>query len=214
MKNLSRIGSGVFIVLAFAASFFAYSHVPDLVATHWNAAGEVNGHMSKTVGLFFVPVLMVALMGIILGLLQIDPLKKNIQEMKGKVDALILCLMTFIAYVHSLTLAWNMGFHFDFGRWMIPPFAILFFVVGTLIKDAKPNWLMGIRTPWTLSDDVVWKETHLFGAKLFQGAGIIMLLGVVIPSIAIYLIVVTVFVAAFGSVIFSYTAYAKRHPQK
>ena len=211
MKNISRLASLALIVLSFAASLWAFPHLPDVVTTHWNAAGQANGSMNKTFGLFFAPTMMIAIMGLILGLLRIDPMKKNVQEMKGKIDLLILCLMGFFAYIHGLTLAWNLGVRFDFGQWMIPPFAGLYIAIGTFIKNTKPNGLFGIRTPWTLSDEVVWKETHAFGAKLFQGGGIFMLLGIVFPSLAIYIVFISAIVAALGSVIYSYLAYAKRH---
>lgn len=211
MKNLYRFASWIVIVAAALASAWAYSRVPDVVATHWNAAGVANGYTTKGVGLFFAPGLMLAIQGFILLLLRMDPMQKNIKDMREKIDLLILALMGFFAYVHGMTLAWNLGARFDFGQWIVPAIGALFLVIGTLIQNAKPNWMFGIRTPWTLSDETVWQETHRVGSRIFQAAGVISLIGIIVPTAAIYLVVASALIAAFGSVAYSYVAYARRH---
>jgi uncharacterized membrane protein len=56
----------------------------------------------------------------------------------------------------------------------------------------RPNWFMGIRTPWTLSDDTVWRKTHRVGGYLFTAAGVIMVLAALLKLPGLVFIVIGV----------------------
>lgn len=47
----------------------------------------------------------------------------------------------------------------------------LFLVIGNVMGKLRPNYTVGIRTPWTLANDRVWDQTHRFGGKTFVFAG-------------------------------------------
>ena len=53
---------------------------------------------------------------------------------------------------------------------------ILFVVIGNFMPKFKSNFYMGIKNPWTLSSDQVWRKTHRLGGKLYAGCGILTLL--------------------------------------
>jgi immunity protein, SdpI family len=57
----------------------------------------------------------------------------------------------------------------------------LFFVVlGNFMGKIRPNWFVGVRTPWTLSSKLSWTKTHRLAGWLFIGMGILIAaLGVV-----------------------------------
>ena len=81
----------------------------------------------------------------------------------------------------------------------------LFVVLGNVLPRARPNWLFGIRTPWTLTNDRVWERTHRLGGMLFVIAGIILLVsGFAAPSIMLPMIVGTVVLASIIPVAYSY----------
>jgi len=50
---------------------------------------------------------------------------------------------------------------------------LLFIIIGNYLPKTRSNWLIGIRTPWTLSSDITWEKTHRIGGRLFLGAGIL-----------------------------------------
>jgi uncharacterized membrane protein len=79
---------------------------------------------------------------------------------------------------------WNKGTHISPN--VIFPIALgfLFFYIGILCEHAKRNWFIGIRTPWTLSNEKVWDKTHRLGGKLFKIAGLISLLGALLGKFA------------------------------
>jgi uncharacterized membrane protein len=51
----------------------------------------------------------------------------------------------------------------------------LFFIcLGFLMKNVQPNYFFGVRTPWTLASDDVWKKTHLLSSKIWVWGNLIL----------------------------------------
>jgi len=201
----------VFIILIILASFgvgiYYYPLLPDRMASHWNEKGQVDGYMGKFWGLFLMPVISLILYLMFLFLPKIDPLKENIKKFRKYFDGFILALLLFLFYLYLLTIVWNLGWRFNLMRFLAPAFAILFYTCGVLVKNAKQNWFIGIRTPWTLMNEAVWDKTHELGGKLFKLAGVIALLGVIFPDLAVLLILAPVITFSFVLVFFSYFKY-------
>jgi uncharacterized membrane protein len=84
---------------------------------------------------------------------------------------------------------------------------VLFYYSGVVISHAKMNWFVGIRTPWTLSSEKVWNQTHALGGKLFKITGIIALLGIIFINYALFFILVPLIVVGIYTVVYSYFAY-------
>ena len=59
---------------------------------------------------------------------------------------------------------------------------LLFAFLGNYFKTIKPNYFIGIKTPWTLENEEVWKKTHLIGGKLWFIGGLLMALTFVLPN--------------------------------
>ena len=58
---------------------------------------------------------------------------------------------------------------------------ILFIALGNVLPRVEPNWFVGIRTPWTLSSDSVWRKTHRTGGWTFFLGGCALLIEGVTP---------------------------------
>jgi uncharacterized membrane protein len=114
-------------------------------------------------------------------------------------------------YVQGLTLAWNLGFtHFKMSTSLMPALGLLFILVGYMIRKAKRNFFIGIRTPWTLSSDKVWDETHRVGSWLFIGSGVIASIGSFFGRMtAFWLVFVPLIGSAIFLVIYSYMLYQR-----
>jgi len=83
------------------------------------------------------------------------------------------------------------------------------YIISLLLAQARRNWFVGIRTPWTLSSEEVWNKTHKLGALLFKLVAIIILIGVIFPRYSIYFVLIPVLSVAVFLVIYSYTLYTK-----
>ena len=79
----------------------------------------------------------------------------------------------------------------------------------------KPNWFMGIRTPWTLSSEEVWNKTHRFGGKIFIAGGFIMMvMGALPDKLRMPIFLGTILVMTFGTFVYSYILYSQEKKQK
>jgi len=185
---------------------------PEQMAIHWNEQGVADGYGSRFMGIWFLPLMTIGLTLLLLGIPRIDPLKKNIDQFKKEYYTFILLFVFFFIYLHGISLLFNLGVQFNLLTVMIPAFAGFFYYIGVMMEKAKRNYFIGVRTPWTLADDEVWNETHRVGAKGFKIGGVITLLGVVFPSLAIWLMMVPLLVVSVFIVVYSYVVFRRLHP--
>ena len=197
--RLTNIIIAVLIVVTIIASAIIYPQLPENVASHWNEQGEVDGYMTRFWGVALMPIALVGMVLLLLLIPLIDPLRANIAKFRDYYNVLILMLVVFMIYIHTLTLLWNLGYsQFSMNVALLPAMGFLFIIIGFLIRKAKRNFFIGIRTPWTLSNDKVWDETHRLGGIVFILSGILAVIGVFFSDYALWF----VFVPLLGSVIF------------
>jgi len=199
------------IVISFILAGYAYYNIDsDNVASHWNASGSVDGHMSKFFGLFLLPLTLLGLFLLYWVIPKIDPLKKNIAKFRKYYDGLIFLICLLLFYMFGLLIVYNLGYTFNMTNLVLPGLGLFFFVMGHFMKKIKRNWFMGIRTPWTISSDEVWEKTHVLGGKIFKIIGVMILLGLFIPGEVFFPIFLT---SVLGMVVFlfvySYWLYRK-----
>ena len=84
--------------------------------------------------------------------------------------------------------------------------ALFFIFTGNFIKTIKPNYFLGVRTPWTLNNETVWKKTHEMTSILWIILGLFLLITLLtINNEVIYSIFLSVIVlAAIIPIIYSY----------
>ncbi len=208
MKLKTQILNILLIIIAFIESISVYHKLPNQIASHWNLQGQVDGYSGKFSGAFFVPILMLGLYILFIIMPKIDP-KKNISKFMDIYNLFITIFLIYMIYIHTLTLVFSLGHTFDFTRAIMPGFALLFYFIGWMLPKTKQNWFMGIRTPWTLSNDQVWTKTHILGGKLFKICAILALLGMISSKYSFYLIIIPAIFCSIYTVIYSYLEYKK-----
>lgn len=210
----SEIVTILIILFSFAIGICLYPKMPIDMASHWNAQGQVDGYVSKFWGLFLLPIISLGLFFLFILIPKIDPLKANIEKFRKYFDGFVILIILFLFYLYLLTIFWNFGVQFSMNQVLPPAFSILFFYCGILIEKVKRNWFIGIRTPWTLSNDKVWERTHKIGGKLFKVVGIIAFLGIIFPNYAFFLILFPVIAVSIYTVIYSYLEYRKERVEE
>ncbi|WP_423745344.1 SdpI family protein (plasmid) [Haladaptatus sp. SPP-AMP-3] len=197
------------VVVSFGLSAYFYPRMPGQMATHWNASGAADGTMPKLWGLLFLPTLTAGLLVLFAALPRIDPLRENVAAFREYYDLFVVLFVAFMLYVHLLTILWNLGYRFNFTTVLAPAMGVLFYFVGALMNRVERNWFVGIKTPWTLSNDDVWQKTHTRAGPLFKLAGVIAVLAVFVPQYAIYLMVGPVLLASAYLTLYSYVEYRR-----
>jgi len=211
MSTRTTIFVTIFLI-AFAATFSVsvFDRLPDQMASHWNTTNQVDGYLSRFWGAFLMPIMSIGILALFLVIPGIDPLKANIAQFREYFNTFITLIVAFMVYMHILTILWNLGYdQFNMGTAMLPALGLLFVFAGIMMRKAKRNFFIGIRTPWTLSSDRVWDETHRLGSTLFIVSGILAFLGAFFEAYAIWLILVPILGSTIFLLVYSYVLYQR-----
>lgn len=197
------------IAIALIAGVALWNQLPDQMASHWNVNDEVDGYISKFWGVFLMPLVTLGMMALFLVIPNIDPLKANIAQFREAFNIFIVLIVVFMLYIHKLTLAWSLGYqNFKMSTAMLPFMGVLFIAIGYLLRKAKRNFFIGIRTPWTLSSDSVWDKTHQLGSLLFMLSGAFAIIGGFFGGMtAFWLMFVPLIGSTLFLVVYSYVLY-------
>ncbi|MFC6614250.1 SdpI family protein [Halopenitus salinus] len=208
MKSHHRfLIAAIFVGVSAALSVLAAPELPTRMATHWNAAGQPDGTMSKPAALVLIPAMTAGLLIVFALIPRVDPLRANIASFRSVYDWFVVVFTAFMTVIHGGIIAFNLGYEFDFTLLVLAAVAGLFYYVGVLLTHAKRNWFVGIRTPWTLSSDEVWNRTHRLGGRLFKLTALVALVGLLFGEYAIYFLVVPALLTAGITIVYSYYLY-------
>lgn len=208
MKRFGLI-SAIIAVATLGTALYFFPRMPAMIASHWNAYGAVDGYIPRFWGMAFIPVLSFILLALSRALPALEPFKKNLAEFRVHFDRFIVLLLLFFYYVLILMIMWNLGAKFYLHRALIPALAVVIYYSGVVMGKSKRNWFIGIRTPWTLGNDIVWEKTHKLGGILFRLAAAVMLSCMLAKKLSVWLVVMPIVLAAFISMVYSYLEYTR-----
>ncbi len=210
---IKKLLPGIGLVLAAGAFGFAVrDQLPARVASHWGVNGEVNGWSSRTFLLLFMPGLALFTAVLLAVAPTLDPKRRNFPMHAGAYWIITNALLAFLAATHVMVIGYNLGWKINISMVIGVGLGLLFVVLGNLLTRVRPNWIIGIRTPWTLSSDRAWRETHRVGGYTFVLAGLATLVSALLwPQRVPVVMAVSAGFTAIFSVAYSYFAW-KRDP--
>lgn len=196
------------VLLAVGFGIWAYPQLPAEVATHFDINGVPNGWSSRAVAALVIPALVVVLLLVFAVLPSIDPRRANYAKFGRTYWIVANSVAILLAGIHIVVLGKALGWSIDMTRVVGFGMGGLLVLLGNLMTRLRPNWFMGIRTPWTLSSDTVWRKTHRFGGVAFVLAGLGVLVATAVRSnLAFYCALGFTGAAALGSVVYSYVIW-------
>ena len=197
-------------LLPFAYLYLRWNEIPERVPLHWNIHGEADRWGPKG-ELWMIPLLTCGLIYLILLVVPaIDPKGKiklmgvKYQQLRyilvGVMSALALAIIYFVA---------EGGTHITMAILLL--IGLLITLLGNYFKTLRPNYFIGIRTPWTLEDPDIWDRTHRLGGVLWFGGGILLMLIAILlrGPIQFYLFMGLTLLLALVPVGYSYGRYRK-----
>jgi uncharacterized membrane protein len=200
------------VVTAVAAgvSLWAYPRLPETVATHWDLQGVPDGYSSRYWGVGLMPLVILAMTGLFNVLPKMDPRRENYAKFLDSYWLIANAILVFLGLTHFLILANGLGYTVQVDRLLPLGVGLLFAFLGNYLTRIEPNWFIGIRTPWTLSSDTVWRKTHRTGGWLFVIGGIVMAAGAFAPRGAFLpLFITTLVVVVLIPVVQSYVLWKR-----
>jgi len=166
--------AGVLLAATAIVGVWAYRILPAgaAIPVHFSAHGDADGFMAKGPGLALLP----AIGGLVVLLLALAPrLAPNRAGLDQSADVygVVLIGVAAMFLVSEGAVAMRaMDPDFDVIRWLFLAIGVLFVLLGNLLGKLRHNFLLGIRTPWTLKDKRVWDRTHRFTGRLMVIAGV------------------------------------------
>ena len=187
---------------------------------HWNARGVADrfGDRGDALAGLGLCVGVAALVSLLLAVMpSIDPRQRHIDSSRPAYLAVWIGVMALLAVVQGV-ITWMMVDTVANGpetisvqplRWIMLGICALFILIGNFLPKTRSSWALGIRTPWTLSNETVWQRTHRLAGPLFMLAGLVGGAGALLAQgywITIATLVPVLGVSLFA-VAYSYIAY-------
>ncbi len=176
MLRLPKLLPLTLVIMMFAASVLVHGMVPadTPIPIHFDAAGQANGFATGRLALYILPLITVAVFGLVRLLPMIDPRGDNIRRSGKALDTVTIATVVLLAAMHAMTLYAVTGHEMALSR--IMPFAtgVLLIVLGNVMGKIRHNYTFGLKTPWTLADPHIWDKTHRLGGwSMVIGGGLL-----------------------------------------
>ena len=197
------------IIMMFAASIYFYPQLPDKIPIHWNFKGEIDGYSGKLSGAFLMPVMNIIMYGLFIFMPAIDPKKENYKLFESTYIYFRYLFHIFFLGIHGLIIAAALGYNVDTGRLVTLAVSLLLMLMGNVMGRLKHNYFVGIKTPWTLADEEVWRKTHRLGAILWTAGGLMGVIMSLLRQSMGWVFIAVIAVMTFIPIVYSYLIFSK-----
>ena len=198
------------IAIQIIVGIFGFIVLPDTVPIRWGLNGQPNGYGPKWIITFLFPLLSIGTYVLIRLLLAAGPRLGGRQATAANLQiakVIIAGIILFMLVIQLATIAQSLGAGLDITAVITLAISVLFIFIGNYMGKLRRNFWMGIRTPWTLTNSVVWERTHRLGGWLFVAVGLIGIVCSFIPSLRLWGIVVPILAVCVFLYIYSYVIY-------
>jgi len=209
--SLLNILSIILLILPFPLIAYYWNVLPEEVPIHWNAKGEPDGWGSKWWGISLMPLINIV-MYFFLGALPMLAAKKNIPQFWNTIEVIRLLMVGFFFCIFGLTLLFCLGSSVNISLGVICLVLVLFMVLGNYMGKFRPNYFVGVRTPWTLENEEVWAKTHRLTGRLWV-IGSFLMIGITLllhdSPYFVGLFISFVLFISFFPIIYSFVLYKR-----
>lgn len=192
------------ILVPFVFALVRWNDFPQQVPIHWNADGEVDNYAGKW-AVFLSPLINIGIYLMMLMMPRIDPRKKNYEMFSGAYYWFRILITLVLAVAGMLTILVPLGVKLNVGIIITTLVTVVFLLMGNQFGRIRPNYFVGIRTPWTLNNDEVWTRTHRFTGRIWVIASLLMLPGIFLLPMKIMAVFFTAYIVVLVAVPFVYS---------
>ena len=200
-KKQPILTSFVIVLPALLGAFF-WNALPEQVPTHFGIDGQADGYSSKVFTFVAFPILFVLFQIIALASLERESVKVTVPAKMRKLYAWIVPALSFIVQgsIYANALDWVKS-----SPTLVTAFlGSIFIILGNYLPKTHRNHTIGIRSPWTLSDDKNWHKTHRMAGKLWVLGGSLILLENFVQVAMPYVMGVVIAIMIIAPMIYSF----------
>lgn len=176
------------------------------VAVHFGTEGA-DGFMPRDLGLAVLPVMALVMMIVLLWIVPaVMPKSASLERSGAAYGATMLATFALLTGVQAMLVLTAKGVAVDHIRVTTIGVGLLLVIIGNYLPKTRRNYVMGLRTPWALSDERVWDKTHRFAGPLFMLGGLAAVAGAFFgsPQTHVGVLMVCALVPALISFVYSY----------
>ncbi|WP_246293877.1 SdpI family protein [Paenibacillus planticolens] len=209
MKVIREIFLILISVSPAVGALLLYNQLPETMATHFSVNNEVNGTMSR--GMLIVMLILLGLIPVILRVLRfVDPKRANYEQFSKAFEASRAGIAILLTVIGWMIIAYNLGYHVDMTKVILFVVGLFFAIMGNYMTQVKHNYMFGVRTPWTLANEEIWRKTHRLAGPLMMIGGIIAVISSFLSgSAAVIVFLIVILTASIIPVIYSYLLYTR-----
>jgi len=160
------------IAAALAATWAAWPHLPELIPTHWNLSGHAD-HVGPRWWIILIgPGFMAAITLLTWLLPSLAPKSFKVETFQQTYQQIMLIAFCLMAYLFAAQLWAALGHPADAAGAILGGACLFVVLIGNLMGKVRRNFFIGIRTPWTLSNEHVWYATHRFAGRTMVAGGL------------------------------------------
>ncbi len=210
----------IIIIVQIALALYLSSFIADdaRIPSHWNIRGEIDGYTGKWTAILLFPGINI-LMFIIMLILPIISVRyrETPERFSHMIPKITNIVIFFFAIIHIYTLLLGAKLITNTGTFLYYSLGLMFILLGNILPKMPSSFFIGIRTPWTLSSEHVWRKTHKVGGICFVMGGLLMIF---IPAIwgnhatALTIMFVLFITLILCPVLYSFFLYKKEERSK
>ena len=188
------------------AGLILWNKLPETLVTHWGIGNTPDGFSSKPVAVFGLPAFMLLIHWGGLFATKADPKRNNINS--KTMDLLVWLCPVLSVVLGAVTYSYALGYNVNVQVVCMNVMGVLFVAIGNYLPKCKQSYTMGIKLPWTLSDEENWNKTHRLAGKLWVAGGLIMIALSFVNNTNIMVVVLLLLVII--PTVYSYILYRKK----
>lgn len=198
------------ITVQFAMAWYYFPSLPNVMPTHWNVMGQIDGYMHKEFAAWMMPLLGLFILIIFKLAPTFDPKNKKYHLFSHEWNIIQTAFVFFMAYIQCITFY---AAYFPSTPIMKPLFigmGTLFVLLGNYLSKIRQNYFIGIKVPWTLDSEDNWNKTHRFASWTFVLMGLVVLAEGFMIWNAAPVVFGSIFLATILPILYSYLLFKKK----
>ena len=198
----------IMTLLPMGIGLLLWNRLPDLLPTHWNFAGEIDGYQSKAFGVFFIPTFLLVNQIIVVLCLKEDPKSGNLTQKMIQMALWMIPLIgvSISVIIYSSALGYSLDVLFIIGIML----AVILIIMGNYLPKCRQNHVIGLRLPWTLNDEEIWNKTHRMAGRVWIAGGILLMILMFQQFYPSLMMVLTMVLTDVIPIVYSYILYVRK----
>ena len=193
-------------------SIGTYPFLPDTIASHFDAAGHVNGTSPKWVIAVLFPAISIGIYVLVRVLMAASPRLGYQNQRRANqevVNVILVGVLLLELIIQLIIIGLALGMRIDIAFVVSLAVSLLFIFIGNYLGRLRRNFWAGIRTPWTLASDTVWERTHRLGGWLFVVGGFLGVIMSFVPLLRPWGFLALILLIVMVLFVYSYIEYSR-----